>query len=111
MDKRVIDVSGILDEETLHEYLSKELNFFGGYGFNFDVFWDCIKDNQLSQMPDYLVVEGLADLKKKLPDGAHKLLSCLQDYQKEFPERKVEYIEGSPSGKGLVLTGLEEGES
>lgn len=60
-------MSGIIDDETLHEYLSKKLNFPGYYGYNFDAFWDCITDEKQSSMPNVLVVEGLEALKSICP--------------------------------------------
>ncbi len=94
-------MSGIIDDETLHEYLSKKLNFPGYYGFNFDAFWDCITVEGQSSMPNVLVVEGLAALKEYLPEEHEKLIGCLKDYENEFPDRKVIYEQSSPSGEGI----------
>ena len=99
----LLDMSGILDEETLHEYLSKKLNFPGYYGYNFDAFWDCITDEEQSRMPGHLVVEGLAELKRLLPQQHSMFVSCLKDYERKFPNRKVTYVEGSRSGEGIVF--------
>ncbi len=97
----VIDMSGILEAGTMHEYLSKKLNFSGYYGFNFDAFWDTITDEVQSSMPDVLKVEGLDELEKNIPGEYSKFLGCLKDYEKQYPERQVLYFKDSPSGEGL----------
>ena len=97
----LLDLSGIINSETMHEYLSTRLNFPAYYGYNFDAFWDCITDEQLSDMPNTLIVEGLKALKKHLPDEHNKLLNCLKDYGKKFPHRKVFLEQNSPSGEGI----------
>lgn len=100
-EKLLLDMSGIIDDETLHEYLSKKLNFPGYYGYNFDAFWDCITDEGQSLMPNVLVVKGLAALRGYLPKEHEKLISCLKDYEKEYSDRRVIYEEGSPSSEGI----------
>lgn len=97
----LLDLSGILDEETFHEYVSKKLNFPGYYGYNLDAFWDCITDEGQSSMPRRLVVEGLSDLKGRQPQLYKGFMECLNDYAAEFPEREVVLRGGSPSGKGI----------
>lgn len=84
-----LDVSGIYDEETLHEYLSKMLNFPGYYGFNFNAFWDCITTDDQSSMPSHLIVTGLLDLRMHCPEGHTKFLNCLHDYLSELPDRRL----------------------
>jgi len=97
----LLDLSGIIDAETLHEYLSKKLNFPGYYGFNFDAFWDCIRDDEQSSMPSLLRLEGLAELSKNLPDEYEKFMRCMTDYEGEFDDRQVIYRDDSPSGEGI----------
>lgn len=96
-------MSGIMDEETFHEYVSKKLNFPGYYGYNLNAFWDCITDEDQSSMPKKLLVEGLAALKEYLPDIHDGFVECLQDYGKEFPDREVVFRQGSPSGEGIEI--------
>ncbi len=96
--RKVIDVSGILDERAPHEYLHQELGFFAGYGFNFDALWDAITDDDLSQMPRHLVVEGLDDLERRLPGTYRKLRQCLEDYAREARDRTVSFVSGSSPG-------------
>src|SRR5690554_1526388 len=88
-DELLIDMSGIMDEETFHEYVSKKLDFPGYYGYNLDAFWDCISDEDQSAMPRKLVVEGLAALKHFLPELHDGFVESLQDYATEHPEREV----------------------
>jgi RNAse (barnase) inhibitor barstar len=87
--KQTIDVSGIYDDETLHEYLSKTLGFPGYYGFNWDAFWDCIRDDDQSSMPHVLKVRGLDELRRLTPESANKFEACLKDYVSELKDRSV----------------------
>ena len=87
--EQTVDLSGIRDEETLHEYLWKTLGFPGYYGCNWDAFWDCIRDDDQSAMPVILRVRGLADLRREVPESARQLEACLSDYIKRFPDRSV----------------------
>lgn len=82
-DSVTLDLTGIYDEETLHEYLSKMLSFPEYYGRNFDAFWDCIRDDEQSTMPKTLNVIGLSALASHLPQEAKLLKQSLLDYQKE----------------------------
>lgn len=100
-EKVLIDMSGIFDEETFHEYVSKKLNFLGYYGYNLDAFWDCITDDDQSDMPKTLIVEGLAALKRYLPELHDGFVECLQDYANEYPDREVVFRQDSPSGEGI----------
>ncbi|EAR62171.1 barstar family protein [Neptuniibacter caesariensis] len=100
-EQLLIDVSGIMDEETFHEYISKKLGFPGYYGFNLNALWDCITDEDQSSMPRVLIVEGLAALNSFLPELHDGFVQCLSDYLKEFPDRKVIMRQNSPSGEGI----------
>ena len=96
----LLDLSGIIDLETFHEYVSKKLDFPGYYGQTFDAFWDCL----LNMNPDsHIRLEGLAELRKNLPEGYEKLLQCIKDYNQEYGHIKIDLIEDSPSGEGLVF--------
>lgn len=101
IEELLIDMSGIMDEETFHEYVSKKLNFPGYYGYNLNAFWDCITDDEQSAMPKTLKVEGLAALKGFLPELHDGFVECLQDYAEEFPERQVIFQQESSSGEGI----------
>jgi len=63
--KYLIDLSGMIDLETFHEYLSKKLDFPAYYGQNFDAFWDCLLDMDSTSK---IRVEGLSDFRKNLPE-------------------------------------------
>lgn len=99
--KILLDLSGIIDEETLHEYLSKKLNLPGYYGFNFDALDECINDEDLNIMPDNLIIEGLSALNNYLPEEYKKLISCFKDYEAENQNRTIIYRQDSPSGEGI----------
>lgn len=99
----LLDVSGILDEETFHEYVSKKLNLPGYYGYSLDAFMDCITDEDQSSMPQKLVVEGLAALESYLPELHDRFIGCLKDYDKENPDREVVFRKDSPSGEGIAF--------
>lgn len=100
-EELLIDMSGIMDEETFHEYVSKKLNFPGYYGYNLDAFWDCITDEEQSSMPQKLLVEGLVALKAFLPELHDGFVESLQEYAKEYPDREVVLRQDSPSGEGI----------
>ena len=104
MNKTILlDLSGIIDEETFHEYVSKKLNFPAHYGYNFDAFWDCISDSDYLDSKTELRVEGLSEFRKNLPNAYPKFMSCIEDYKSEFPKRLIQTIEDSPSGEGIVF--------
>lgn len=100
-EQLLIDVSGIMDEETFHEYLSYKLDFPACYGYNLDALWECITDDDMSSMPRTLVVEGLASLKGFLPKLHNGFVECLMDYKNEIEGRDVIFRQDSPSGEGV----------
>src|SRR5690606_27576092 len=97
--KYLIDLSGIIDIETFHEYVSKQLDFPAYYGQNFDAFWDCLLDMDSNSK---IIVEGLSDLRKNLPDAYDKLTKCIDDYREEYGQIEFTLFEDSPSGEGLI---------
>ena len=94
-------LSGLLDEETFHEYVSKKLNFPGHYGFNTDALWDCLTDFSVSQPDNTLRIEGLDDFRKNNKSYAEKIISCFQDLEKEPYEHSITYSKDSSSGDGI----------
>ncbi|TKG95214.1 hypothetical protein EYV94_10915 [Puteibacter caeruleilacunae] len=96
----LLDLSGIIDVETFHEYVSKRLNFLGHYGGNFDAFWDCFLD---LDEDSYIRVEGLAELKKNLPDTYAKFMQCMEEYRQDIGRMRIDLVEDSPSGEGVVF--------
>ncbi|EHK9181902.1 TPA: barstar family protein [Vibrio parahaemolyticus] len=99
----LLDLSGILDEETFHEYVSKKLNFPAHYGYNLDAFWDCVMDDSQSTIPEILVVEGLASLKKFLPDLHDKFVACMIEFSTIQTSHQIVLRQGSPSGEGVDI--------
>tara|TARA_B100000965_G_C19367056_1_gene658572 strand:+ start:147 stop:449 length:303 start_codon:yes stop_codon:yes gene_type:complete len=97
--KYLIDLSGLIDIETFHEYVSKKLDFPAYYGQNFDAFGDCLLDMDSNSK---IRIEGLADLRENLPDAYDKLLECINDYREEYGQIKFTLCEDSPSGEGLI---------
>ena len=85
-----LDLSGIYDEETFHEYVSKLCGFPGFYGFNFDAFWDCISSSDLNTIPEKVRIEGLKDFAVNCPSGYKKLMPTLKDWI-ELNEREIQY--------------------
>ncbi|MGC3981305.1 MAG: barstar family protein [Steroidobacteraceae bacterium] len=93
MTKKItIDVSQVGDRTELHELLSESLSFPTFYGKNWDAFWDAITG--LIEMPDILELRGIEKLKRTLPKDAVKLITCLKDLGKDYPEIhcEVRYI-------------------
>ncbi|MBL4710067.1 MAG: barstar family protein [Flavobacteriales bacterium] len=95
----LIDLSGIIDLETFHEYVSKKLDFPAYYGQNFDAFWDCLTDMESNSI---IRIEGLTDLRKSLPDAYKKLNKCIDDYRQEYGQIEFILFDDSPSGGGLI---------
>lgn len=96
----LIDLSGITDSETFHEYVSKKLNFPGYYGQNFDAFWDCLL---YMDSDSHIRVEGLAELRKNLPNVYEKFNICIRDYKKDYGRMKIDLHDESPSGEGIIF--------
>jgi RNAse (barnase) inhibitor barstar len=81
-DQITLDVSMIIDKETLHEYISKILNFPGYYGQNWDAFDECIRDVEL---PKELLITHFEELNKQLPREANLMKECLLELEKDKP--------------------------
>lgn len=97
--KYLIDLSGIIDLETFHDYVSKKLDFPAYYGQNFDAFWDCLLDMDYNSI---IRIEGLAGLRKDLPYAYNKLNKCINDYRQEYGQIQFTLFEDSPSGEGII---------
>ncbi len=103
MNKTILlDLSGIIDEETFHEYVSKKLNFPAHYGYNFDAFWDCLTDSDFVDPKTKLRIEGISEFRKNMPIAYPKFMNSLEDYKTEFPQRVIITIDDSPSGEGII---------
>jgi ribonuclease inhibitor len=87
----VIDVSSVRTSGALHDLLSDRLGFPGWYGRNWDAFWDCIRDPELSVMPLVLRIHGYEALLAQLPRDAQLLRGCLEDLPGERSDVRVEW--------------------
>lgn len=96
----LLDLSGIIDLETFHEYVSKKLNFPAYYGQNFDALRDCLSDINSKTI---IKIEGLAEFKKNLPDAYNKLIKCVDDYRQDYSQIQFKLINDSPSGEGILF--------
>lgn len=94
--KYLIDLSGIIDLENFHEYISKKLNFPTYYGQNFDAFWDCLTNMEENSI---IRVEGIADFRKNLPRAYDKLNKCIIHYRDKYDQIEFILLDGSPSQK------------
>ena len=101
----LLDLSGILDEETFHEYVSKKLDFPGYYGFNLDALWDCLTDYAILNPGEHLRLEGLADFRSRNRGFAEKAIQCFTDLSSNDHNMKIECFDDSPSGEGVHWKG------
>ncbi|HHK8525737.1 TPA: barstar family protein [Vibrio parahaemolyticus] len=77
-----IDLTMIENENQLHELMA---NYFGipdYYGKNWDAFWDCLCDSDLSKVIEFV---GSSHLKSALPESFESLKSCFDDLSREYP--------------------------
>jgi ribonuclease inhibitor len=88
-----IDLSLVQSEDELHRTLAASLSFPAWYGRNWDAFWDCITDNELSRMPQQLTVRGWASLRDTLPQAAALLRSCLDEWSRATVGAHVEWLD------------------
>ena len=95
-----LDLSGIIDTETFHDYVSKKLDFPSHYGQNMDAFWDCLLDMKSDSQ---IRIDGMAELRKNLPDFYQRFIECIDDYQKNYRTMKIEMRDDSPSGEGIIF--------
>jgi RNAse (barnase) inhibitor barstar len=84
-----IDVGAARSKQSLHEMFAAVLGFPEYYGMNWDAFWDCVRDAEQSSMPPHLVLKGISELERRLPDDARKLRDIVRDLSKERPDLKV----------------------
>ncbi|PKA14331.1 barstar family protein [Leptospira haakeii] len=88
MKKIELNLATVQSREELHKLLAKTFSFPEFYGNNFDAFWDCINDPDLSVMLEELHIYGISQLEQTLQGEKPKLISCLLEYQEENPEWK-----------------------
>jgi len=86
-----IDVSDVMTSEDLHDLLRDRLAFPGWYGRNWDAFWDCARDPEISVMPAVLCIRGWQQLETRLPRDAKELRQCLDDLGTERQDVQVRW--------------------
>ena len=84
-----IDLTSVETRESLHELLRSSLGFPDWYGKNWDAFWDCLRDPDLSSLPRSLKLRGSAHLAEALPREYRLFRKCLEDLNSEYPDRAV----------------------
>jgi RNAse (barnase) inhibitor barstar len=87
-----IDVSSVRSPRDLHALLGAMLGFPTWHGHNWDAFWDCASDPQLSSLPETLRVKGMASLAATLPREAGLLEQSLSDLAAEHPGFHVAWV-------------------
>ena len=96
----VLDMSGIFDEETFHEYVSKTLDLPAHYGSNLDALWDCLTDCEEIDAYRPLKIKGLGSLQRNLPKFSLKIERLFEEYATNFGVGAIELHMSSPSGYG-----------
>ncbi|HCH4139911.1 TPA: barstar family protein [Vibrio parahaemolyticus] len=77
-----IDLTMIENENQLHELMANYFGFPDYYGKNWDAFWDCLCDSDLSKVIEFV---GCSHLKSALPESFESLKSCFDDLSREYP--------------------------
>ncbi|HHE1265358.1 TPA: barstar family protein [Vibrio parahaemolyticus] len=77
-----IDLTMIENENQLHELMANYFGFPDYYGKNWDAFWDCLCDSDLSKVIEFV---GSSHLKSALPESFESLKSCFDDLSREYP--------------------------
>lgn len=84
-----LDLSQARSKQALHNLLAKGLGFPDYYGVNWDAFWDCVRDDEQSNLPRHLVLAGMTQLQQALPREAEVLRRLLRELQQERPILRV----------------------
>jgi RNAse (barnase) inhibitor barstar len=79
----VIDLKNLESIEQLHNIFSKELNFPGWYGMN----WDAITG--LVIMPATLTLSGWNEFKSKFPEDSRILAEIAEDCNTQVESKKI----------------------
>lgn len=77
--------------EALHEYLAMRLGLPEWYGRNWDAFWECIRDPELSQLSDHIEISGLNALAVALPRDARILRELFEELPFERSTIQIEF--------------------
>lgn len=92
MTKLVLDLSKLNTPNELQSYLAHVLDFPDWYGNNWSAYWDMIA--RTIDLPDELIIVGLGDLAKVLPDEAKYFKKYTDLYIEQYADNegvKVEY--------------------
>jgi ribonuclease inhibitor len=81
-----INLASVNSREALHDILRDSLGFPEWYGRNWDAFWDCLRDPDLSSSPVRLTLLGSAHLAEVLPREYRLFRKCLEDLNREHPD-------------------------
>lgn len=84
----IIDLKNIESIEQLHEMFSKDLDFPGWYGMNWNAFWDAITG--LVEMPAKLTLSGWDEFSTRFPEDSQILTEIIDDYNKEFVNKRID---------------------
>ena len=74
--KVILDGRKMVDKETTHEYLKKELQFPDYYGCNLDALYDCLTETE--EVLE-IQIEYQEDLYENLGEYAEALIETMQD--------------------------------
>ena len=74
--KVILDGRKMVDKETTHEYLKKELQFPDYYGCNLDALYDCLTETEKVLE---IQIEYQEDLYENLGEYAEALIETMQD--------------------------------
>jgi ribonuclease inhibitor len=85
-----IDLTSVNSRESLHEALRTALGFPEWYGKNWDAFWDCVRDPDLSSVPLSLKLRRSPRLAEALPREYRLFRKCLEDLNREYPDLAVD---------------------
>lgn len=93
-----LDLAGIMNEASLHAYLSQSFRFPEYYGANWDAFDECIVT---IPTPGQITIRHYDELLKRVPRGAKLLKNCLEDLAKNSVGNvKIEFL---PTRRSRVL--------
>lgn len=87
-----LDLNNIHTYDELQSVLSQCFGFPVWYGRNWDAFWDCLRDRDLSRLPAHQRVTGMKSLSTILPRDAEILRECLEELALERPEMILELV-------------------
>ena len=102
----LLDLSGASTVSMLISCLKKQLGIEYS-GTSVTAINQAMMDDRLSNMPKYLMIEGLGFIEGFLPATCRELMDIFSCYQDTFPDRTLTLRVGSPSGEGQGLVELQ----